>query len=157
MNPYKSLPQFLIHESAYTGRVAAMSSTLSPETIPNLVARNLENIPSDPFYIYAKLGSNEIVTITHLEFGRATHRAAHVLRPNREGQDGKVVAILAESDTMLYHAILVGLMTANFIVCALTLPCRHFILFWTISHFPFLLGIHHPRSSSSCVTRLATT
>ncbi|KAJ7828944.1 hypothetical protein B0H14DRAFT_3873194 [Mycena olivaceomarginata] len=92
-----------------------MSSTVSPETIPNLVARNLENIPSDPFYIYAKLESNEIVTITHLEFGRATHRAAHVLRPNREGQDGKVVAILAESDTMLYHAILVGLMTANFI------------------------------------------
>ncbi|KAF8151163.1 hypothetical protein K438DRAFT_2084818 [Mycena galopus ATCC 62051] len=92
-----------------------MSSALSPETIPNLVVRNLENIPSDPFYIYAKLESSEIVTITQLEFGRATHRAAHVLRPNREGQDGKVVAILAESDTMLYYAILVGLMTANFI------------------------------------------
>ncbi|KAF8186130.1 hypothetical protein K438DRAFT_1836087 [Mycena galopus ATCC 62051] len=92
-----------------------MSSALSPETIPNLVVRNLRNIPSDPFYIYAKLESYEIVTITQLEFGRATHRAAHVLRPNREGQDGKVVAILAESDTMLYYAILVGLMTANFI------------------------------------------
>ncbi|KAF8217447.1 hypothetical protein K438DRAFT_1656334 [Mycena galopus ATCC 62051] len=92
-----------------------MPSSLSPETIPTLVARNLDKIPSDPFYIYADLESNEIVTITHLEFGRATHRAAHVLRPNREGQDGKVVAILAESDTMLYHAILVGLMTANFI------------------------------------------
>ncbi|KAJ7754149.1 hypothetical protein DFH07DRAFT_743950, partial [Mycena maculata] len=87
----------------------------SPGTIPDLVAQNLKSIPSDPFYIYADLECSEIVTITHLEFGRATHRAAHLLRPNREGRDGEVIVILAESDTILYHAILVGLMTANFV------------------------------------------
>ncbi|KAJ7776532.1 hypothetical protein DFH07DRAFT_798512 [Mycena maculata] len=87
----------------------------SPETIPDLVIQNVEKIPSHPFYIYADLESGEIVTITQLEFGRATHRAAHLLRPNHEGRDGEVIVILAESDTMLYHAIVAGLMTANFI------------------------------------------
>ncbi|KAJ7794428.1 Alpha/Beta hydrolase protein [Mycena olivaceomarginata] len=36
-------------------------------------------------------------------------------RPNREGQDGEVVAIIAQSDTVLYHAIVAGLMMADLI------------------------------------------
>ncbi|KAJ6473938.1 putative aminoadipate reductase [Mycena vulgaris] len=83
-------------------------------SIPDLVARNCETDPSRPFYIYAQPGSEEVTAITHLEFGRATHRAANILRPNREGQNGEVVAVLALSDTVLYHTILVGLMTAGF-------------------------------------------
>ncbi|KAJ7458508.1 amp-CoA ligase, partial [Mycena latifolia] len=51
-----------------------------------------------------------VATITHLQFGQATHRAAQVLRPNRE-----VVAIFAYSDTILYHAVVVGLITADLI------------------------------------------
>ncbi|KAJ7624519.1 hypothetical protein FB45DRAFT_1060801 [Roridomyces roridus] len=81
------------------------------ETLPGLISRNLENCPLDPFCIYAESG--HLVTITQLEFGRATHRAAHLLRPNRQGQDWKVVAIIAESDTILYHAVLAGLLTAG--------------------------------------------
>ncbi|KAJ7610402.1 hypothetical protein FB45DRAFT_942407 [Roridomyces roridus] len=83
------------------------------QTFPGLVSRNLQQSPFDPCYVYAE--SNQIVTITQLEFGRATHRAAHLLRPNRRGQDGRVVAIIAESDNLLYNAILVGLMTTNLI------------------------------------------
>jgi hypothetical protein len=100
-----------------------MSSTsLAPEfvRIPDLVGRIWDAEPSRIFYVYAQPASDEITTITNLEFGRATHRAAHVLRPNHEGQDGKVVAVLALSDTVLYHAILVGLMTATLIVRVLT-------------------------------------
>ncbi|KAJ7339755.1 hypothetical protein DFH08DRAFT_915701 [Mycena albidolilacea] len=59
--------------------------------------------------------SEEITTITYLEFNRATHRVANMLRPNRQGRDGEVVAIIAHSDTVLYHAIVAGLMTADLI------------------------------------------
>ncbi|KAJ7642007.1 hypothetical protein FB45DRAFT_738097 [Roridomyces roridus] len=85
------------------------------DTFPSLLSRNAEQRPQDPFYVYADLQVNRIVTITQLEFSRATHRAAHLLRPNRSGQDRKVVAIIAESDAVLYHAVFVGLMTANFV------------------------------------------
>jgi hypothetical protein len=84
--------------------------------IPYVISLNSKTNPLRPFYIYANPESTEITTITNLEFGRATHRSAHLLRPNREGPDGQVVALLALSDTVLYHATVAGLMTAGFIV-----------------------------------------
>ncbi|KAJ7617794.1 hypothetical protein FB45DRAFT_932692 [Roridomyces roridus] len=101
-----------MHEAVRAAR-ALLLPPMALDTLPGLVSRNLARCPLDPCYVYAE--SNDVVTITHLEFGRATHRAAHLLRPNREGKDGKVVAIIAESDTMVYNAIFVGLMTANLI------------------------------------------
>ncbi|KAJ6617577.1 putative aminoadipate reductase [Mycena sp. CBHHK59/15] len=84
--------------------------------IPDVVALNCKLNTTRPFYIYAKPDStSDTATITHLEFGRATHRAAQILRPNREGSDGQVVALIALSDTVLYQAVVVGLITANFI------------------------------------------
>ncbi|KAF7371229.1 Non-canonical non-ribosomal peptide synthetase FUB8 [Mycena sanguinolenta] len=83
--------------------------------IPQTVAHNCETNPSGSFYIYAEPSSNELVTITQLEFGRATHRAASIVRPQGAGSDGQVVAVIALSDTVLYHAVLVGLMTANLV------------------------------------------
>ncbi|KAJ7339194.1 hypothetical protein DFH08DRAFT_748571, partial [Mycena albidolilacea] len=81
--------------------------------IPDVVSQNAKRNPSGPFYIYAHPDSSAIVTITHLEFQRATHRAASLLRRDGEDLDGQVVAIIAQSDTVLYHATLVGIMTAN--------------------------------------------
>ncbi|KAJ7647851.1 hypothetical protein FB45DRAFT_732988, partial [Roridomyces roridus] len=92
-----------------------MSSVPCLETIPDVITGNLQKNPGDPFWIYADTRFDKLVTITQLEFGRATHRAAHLLRPSREGPDGQVVALLSESDTMLYNAVLVGLMTANYV------------------------------------------
>ncbi|KAJ7466248.1 putative aminoadipate reductase [Mycena galericulata] len=83
--------------------------------IPDVVDLNCRTNPSGPFYIYAKPNSSDIVTITHLEFSRASHRAANILRPNGEGPAGQAVALIALSDTVLYHAVLVGLITANLI------------------------------------------
>ncbi|KAJ6553072.1 hypothetical protein B0H19DRAFT_1030172, partial [Mycena capillaripes] len=83
--------------------------------VPDVVSFNSEADPTGSFYIYADPESHEIVTITNLEFARAAHRAAHLVHPNRKGPDGQVVALLALSDTVLYHAVIAGLMTANFI------------------------------------------
>ncbi|KAJ7624522.1 hypothetical protein FB45DRAFT_690443, partial [Roridomyces roridus] len=113
------------------------------ETLPGLISRNVENCPLDPFCIYADVGSGHIVTITQLEFGRATHRAAHLLRPNREGQDGKVVAIIAESDTILYHAVSAGLMTAGLVP-------------FPISHRNSPLAIYQLLRAASCHHIIAT-
>ncbi|KAJ7470077.1 hypothetical protein B0H11DRAFT_2434091, partial [Mycena galericulata] len=66
-----------------------------------------------------------------------------LLRPVREGPDGQVVALLALSDTVLYHAVLVGLMTA------------HLILF-PISSRNSPAGIFQLLRASSCHRMLAT-
>ncbi|KAJ7845316.1 putative aminoadipate reductase [Mycena leptocephala] len=84
--------------------------------LSDVVAFNAQTNPQAPLYVYARPApSAEVVTITHLEFARATHRAAQILRPNREGSDGEVVAIIALSDNVLYQAVVVGLVTAHLI------------------------------------------
>ncbi|KAJ7458517.1 hypothetical protein FB451DRAFT_1046638 [Mycena latifolia] len=86
--------------------------------IPEAIAWNSETHPTGTFYVYAAADptSSVVTTITHLEFGRATHRAAQILRPNRRvGKDREVVAILAYSDTILYHAVVAGLVIADVI------------------------------------------
>ncbi|KAJ7455824.1 hypothetical protein FB451DRAFT_1354034 [Mycena latifolia] len=93
-----------------------MSSHLTSMFIPEVVSLRSQTNPNHPFYVYAKPDpSDEIVSITNFEFARATHRAAQLLRPNSEGADGQVVAILALSDTVLYQTLVVGLITANLI------------------------------------------
>ncbi|KAJ6483120.1 putative aminoadipate reductase [Mycena sanguinolenta] len=86
----------------------------APMHVPDIIAWNAENYPTAPCYLFAPIDpSAPIVNVTHLEFSRALQRAAHLLRPNRAGPDGEVVAIIALSDTLLYLAIMAGLMTAN--------------------------------------------
>jgi hypothetical protein len=95
--------------------------------IPDIVARNSATTPEAPFYVFARPDPvTELVTITHLEFARATHRVARALRPNPESPcpDGKVVAIIVLADTVLFHALVTGLITANLIVCLHTLALR---------------------------------
>ncbi|KAJ7612097.1 putative aminoadipate reductase [Roridomyces roridus] len=88
---------------------------MAPLLIPDVVSQNYEKIPGEAFYVYADPQSNGVVTITQLEFARATHRAATLLRPDDDTSAGQVVAILAQSDTLLYHAVVVGLITADLI------------------------------------------
>ncbi|KAJ7095660.1 putative aminoadipate reductase [Mycena epipterygia] len=91
-------------------------ATSVPMLIPEAIAWNSKTHPTAPFYLYAGSEStNDVIAITHLEFGRATHRAAQILRPDREGRDGQVVALIAQSDTILLQAVVVGLITANLI------------------------------------------
>ena len=51
------------------------------------------------------------------EYARATHRIAHLFRPGRAGADDEVVvAGLAHCDTLLYLALLPGLVRAGIVV-----------------------------------------
>lgn len=67
-------------------------------------------------YAYSEEHADEITTISFLEFGRAAHRAAHLLRPNGRGHDYEVVAIIALADTLVYQTLTVGLMKAGLVV-----------------------------------------
>lgn len=67
-----------------------------------------------------------VQSVSFAQYARATHRIAHKLRPERAGQDKEVVAILINCDTILYLALIVGLVRAGLVVrkfSALPLPC----------------------------------
>ncbi|KAJ7615673.1 putative aminoadipate reductase [Mycena polygramma] len=56
-----------------------------------------------------------VTDITHLEFARAAHRVAHLLRPQRCGPDGQVVGIVALTDVLIYQTIVVGCIKAGLV------------------------------------------
>ncbi|KAL1699761.1 hypothetical protein EV121DRAFT_295859 [Schizophyllum commune] len=75
---------------------------------------NLKHNPQQTCYVYAE-ADGTVREVTYLEFGRAVHRAAHALRPSRNGDHDGVVAIIALSDTLLYQAVNIGLMKAGLV------------------------------------------
>jgi acyl-CoA synthetase (AMP-forming)/AMP-acid ligase II len=86
-------------------------------TLPETLDFNMKHNPSKSMYIFSRDDALEgITTITFLEFARACHRVAHVLRPGRTGEDGRVVAVIALADTLVYHAIVLGLTRAGLVV-----------------------------------------
>ncbi|KAF7321145.1 General substrate transporter [Mycena chlorophos] len=95
-----------------------MSVPAPDELIQDVLRWNASMRPEAPFYVFAgPEGSEDIVTITHLEFTRAAHRAARIFRPRHdsEGEDGQVVAVIALSDSVLYQAVVAGLIAANMV------------------------------------------
>lgn len=86
-------------------------------TIPDTLDFHWEHNPTLPIYAYPGEGADEITTISYLEFGRACHRVAHALNPDPRSPKREVVAIIALVDTVLYHAVVVGLMKAGLVVC----------------------------------------
>ncbi|KAG6872432.1 hypothetical protein C0995_009766 [Termitomyces sp. Mi166 len=75
---------------------------------------NMKNNPDQPFFIFSD-PHDGIQFITHLEFGRAAHRVAHLLRPAFTGQDQEVVAVMAHTDTILHQVIVAGLIVAGLV------------------------------------------
>jgi acyl-coenzyme A synthetase/AMP-(fatty) acid ligase len=57
-----------------------------------------------------------ITEISHFEFARAAYRVAHLLRPQRRGPDGQVVAIVALTDVLIYQTIVAGCIVAGLVV-----------------------------------------
>jgi len=84
--------------------------------LPELLEFNARNNPNVTFFVYDKPDSNDLVHISHWDFYQACHRAAQEIRPGRAG-DKEVVALMANSDTLLYHTVLMGIMLAGLIVC----------------------------------------
>ncbi|KAJ7045274.1 putative aminoadipate reductase [Mycena alexandri] len=56
-----------------------------------------------------------ITEISRFEFARAAHRAAHLLRPERRGPEGQVLAILALTDVLVYQTIVAGCIEAGLV------------------------------------------
>ncbi|KAJ3994751.1 putative aminoadipate reductase [Lentinula boryana] len=84
-------------------------------TIPQLLQFHYERNPDQPLYVYSEDGKATLTEIRHLEFVRACHRAAHIVRPRRCGPNGEVVAVIAQLDTIAYTAVGAGLMLAGLI------------------------------------------
>ncbi|KAF9238233.1 hypothetical protein BU15DRAFT_62645 [Melanogaster broomeanus] len=103
-----------------------MSSSISPvpEAPPldgsllfsDLINFQMQKNPTFPIFVYANDETpNGTTEITFLEFGRAAHRIAHVLRPAHQGDVGQVVMLIANTDTILYHAALAGMSLAGLV------------------------------------------
>lgn len=82
---------------------------------------HMQNNPTLPIFVYAddQASDHHTTEITFLEFGRAAHRIAHALRPSRGGDERQVVMLIANCDTILFHAILAGMTIAGLVVSVL--------------------------------------
>ncbi|KAF8546313.1 acetyl-CoA synthetase-like protein, partial [Imleria badia] len=97
-------------------------STLSPPKLPrldcslffpDLINFHMENNPTLPMWVYPN--DQGITEITFLEFGRAAHRIAHALRPDRAGEDRQVVVLIANTDTIHHQVIVTGITVAGLV------------------------------------------
>ncbi|KAJ7683142.1 putative aminoadipate reductase [Mycena rosella] len=59
--------------------------------------------------------AGHITEISHFEFSRAAHRVAHLLRPQRRGPEGQVLAIAGLADALLYQTIVAGCIKAGIV------------------------------------------
>jgi len=75
-----------------------------------------ERNPSRPYLLYPKDGATgDLTAISYSDFALATHRMAHIIRPNGKGEDGEVVAILANCDAVLYLAVVAGISRSGWV------------------------------------------
>ncbi|KAJ7488851.1 putative aminoadipate reductase [Mycena latifolia] len=59
--------------------------------------------------------AGHITEVSQLELGRAAHRVAHLLRPQRRGPEGQVLAIVALTDVLLYQTLVAGCIKAGIV------------------------------------------
>ncbi|KIJ59318.1 hypothetical protein HYDPIDRAFT_118655 [Hydnomerulius pinastri MD-312] len=82
----------------------------------DLVNFHMQKNGSLPIYVYANdKVPGSTTEITFLEFGRAAHRLARALRPARQGPEGQVVMLIANTDTLLHHTVVVGMSIAGLV------------------------------------------
>jgi len=84
--------------------------------LPELLEFNAQHNPAVTFFVYDELDSSDLVTISHLDFYQACHRAAQKIRPGRVGTDKETVALLGNFDTLLFHTVFMGAMLAGLVV-----------------------------------------
>ncbi|KAJ7656826.1 putative aminoadipate reductase [Mycena polygramma] len=91
--------------------------------------------------------------ITHFEFARAAHRVAHLLRPQRGGSDGQVVAIVALTDVLVYQTIVAGCIKAGLVPFQIS----HRNSEAAIVHLLTSSGAHHIVTTRGPLGRLVDT
>ncbi|KAF8550863.1 acetyl-CoA synthetase-like protein [Imleria badia] len=101
-----------------TSKVSSSHAPLDGSILfADLVNFHIAKNSSYPIYVYANdAPSGGTTAITFLEFGRAAHRVAHALRPARQREEGKVVMLIATIDTLLYHALVAGMLVSGLVV-----------------------------------------
>ena len=96
---------------------------------PNLLDFNIDHNAELTAFVFSD-SPGSVTKISYLEYGRAAHRVGHAVRPGRTGLEGQVVAVIANLDTLLYAALVAGLIRAGIVVCFRCLtpakPCLYF-------------------------------
>ncbi|KAF9060301.1 acetyl-CoA synthetase-like protein [Rhodocollybia butyracea] len=82
-------------------------------TFPELLQFHYTHNAEETIYVYAEDGKDKPTHIKYLEFVRASQRAAHLIRPGRLGPAREVVGVVALSDTLVYSAVVAGLIEAG--------------------------------------------
>ncbi|KAG2047412.1 putative aminoadipate reductase [Suillus hirtellus] len=100
--------------ASYRGHVnySPLDGSLS---LPQLVGFNAQHNSDVAFFVYDKPDSNDLVSISHSDFYRACHRAAEAIRPASAGADKEVVALIANSDALLYQTVFMGMIFAGLV------------------------------------------
>lgn len=88
----------------------------SIHVLPGLVDFHATHNADLPWALLASDAESPVSSVSFLEFAHATHRIAHALRPGRAGAENEVVAILVNCDTILYLALVAGMVRAGLVV-----------------------------------------
>ncbi|KAF8215590.1 acetyl-CoA synthetase-like protein [Mycena galopus ATCC 62051] len=103
-------------------------------------------------YSFADEGGH-ITDISHFEFARAAHRVAHLLRPQRCGPDGQVLAIVALTDVLVYQTLIAGCFIAGLV----PFPISHRNSAAAISHLVSDTNSHRLLTTKASLARLVET
>ena len=82
--------------------------------LPGFVDFQAEHNPDRPWAIFPS--GDHVESISFKQFSDATHRAARAFRPGGSLAKGEVVAVIALCDSMLYIALVTGLVRAGYVV-----------------------------------------
>ena len=101
--------------------IAQSSSFMLPPTngslpLNKLVDFHLVNNSEQPWVVLSATESTPETTVTYKQLAYAVHRAAHIINPNGSIRQGSKVAIMATTGTIVYLAIILGVMRAGLIV-----------------------------------------
>ena len=90
----------------------------SVPVLPGFLDFQAQHYPSDPWVVFPnpRVAGPGHTSLSFLDFSIASHRVAHILRPNREGQEGEVVAMVINCDSILYLALIAGMIRAGLVV-----------------------------------------
>ncbi len=98
-----------------------MSAPLLPPldaslTVPAVLDFQLLHNPDLPAYVFSAENSEQTTSIPFRELVRACHRAAFAVRPIGTGHDRETVAVIALTDTCVYHTTVLGILRAGLVV-----------------------------------------
>jgi hypothetical protein len=116
---------------------------------PELLKFNAQHNPNITFFVYDSPDSETLVSISHLDFYQACHCTAHKIRPSPTGADREVVALIGNSDTLLYHTVFMGIIFAGLIVCVYVLHMNKRSEHYCFKPFPM-----SPRNSAAAVINM---